>query len=62
MRELDVLLSRFFDDRFASLSGNEQLCFAQLLEQEDPSLFAWLNGREVHPDPNMQRLIEAIRA
>ena len=62
MRELDVLLGRFFDARFESLSEEEQLRFAQLLEHEDPSLFAWLNGREMHPDANMQQLIEAIRA
>ena len=61
MRELDVLLGRFLDSQFDELSIDEQRRFAVLLEEEDPSLFGWLNGRETHPDPVMQRLIDAVR-
>ena len=62
MRELDVLLTRFLDERFADMASAEQQRFAELLEADDPSLYAWLTGRELHQDLKMQDLIRQIKS
>jgi antitoxin CptB len=45
MRELDLVLTRFLDERYGALSAQEQESFATLLERQDPDLLDWLTGR-----------------
>ena len=62
MRELDVLLTRFIDQRFNSLSNEAQDDFERLLEQSDIDLYRWLTGRSLAPDASFAQMIDEIRA
>jgi antitoxin CptB len=42
MLELDVVIMPFFEERFDSLSEQEQKDFVSLLECDDPDLFNWV--------------------
>lgn len=44
MRELDVLMQRYFDERYFDAPSDEQQRFVALLEQEDPDIWRWLMG------------------
>ena len=46
MRELDVLLQRYLDQRYSHAPIEEQQAFEALLELPDPQLFAYVVGRE----------------
>lgn len=48
-KELDVVLQRFLDEAYPALSEAEQGAFAELLEQQDPELAAWILGGEAPP-------------
>lgn len=48
--ELDLLLTRFLDQRYMELTTDQQQAFQRLLERPDQSLFAWLQGQESSPD------------
>jgi antitoxin CptB len=61
MRELDVLLERYVDERFRLAPSGEQEAFRQLLETQDPLLFAYCFGPE-HPPAEFAALIERITA
>ena len=51
VRELDILLTRFLDDRFGALDAAGQESFAALLECQDPDVMDWLMGRRSdYPD------------
>ena len=61
MKELDVLLSRYVDERFCSASSQEQDAFWRLLETQDTVLHAYCLGSE-RPPPEFATLIERITA
>ena len=61
MKELDVLLERYVDERFAEASSPEQEAFRQLLETQDQVLYAYCLGQE-KPPPRLAALIERITA
>lgn len=61
MKELDVLLERFFGAEFDHLSVDEQGVFYQLLQYEDPELHAYMLGRMPASDPAQQDMIVRIR-
>jgi antitoxin CptB len=61
MGELDRLLQPFFDDAYDRLPAAQQRALASLLELDDPELFALLAGREPIEDPEIARLVDAIR-
>lgn len=46
MRELDRLLSAYLASGYAHSSSIEQQAFRELLELQDPQLFAYFIGRE----------------
>lgn len=48
--ELDLLLTRFLDERYAALDPVDQVMFHDLLKQPDPVLLRWFQGQEVPPD------------
>ena len=62
MKELDELLLRFLEQRYATLSVQQQQCFAELLELQDPQLIAYLTGRDTPVDPVCGDVIERITA
>lgn len=61
MRELDAVLRAFLDQSFGSLSGDDKLLFAAVLDLPDPELYAYLAGRSESDDPKLAALIERIR-
>ncbi len=44
MKELDVLLSRWFEECWPAAGPERRLAFEWLLEQPDPDLAEWLIG------------------
>src|ERR1700737_1247280 len=61
MKELDVLLARYVDERFGGASSLEQAAFGRLLETQDTVLYAYCLGSEP-PPPGLAALIERIVA
>jgi antitoxin CptB len=61
MRELDVLLERYLEERYPSAPAAEQQAFAALLEVPDPQLFAYVVQREVPVDPEWAHVIDRLR-
>ena len=61
MKELDVLLERYVDERFFAASKAEQEAFRLLLETQDTALYAYCLGSEP-PPPQLATLIERITA
>ena len=61
MKELDVLLERYVDERFGAASAPEQEAFRLLLETQDTVLYAYCLGSQPVP-PHLKTLIERITA
>jgi succinate dehydrogenase flavin-adding protein (antitoxin of CptAB toxin-antitoxin module) len=59
MKELDVLLTRYVDERFALASPAEQQAFEGLLEVQDPVIYAYCLGQSPVP-AHLQSLIRLI--
>ena len=51
MKELDLLLGRYVEQRFCSASNADQQAFRQLLEAQDTVLYAYFLGRQRPPEP-----------
>jgi antitoxin CptB len=62
MQELDVLLGGWLDAHWRSASAAQRAAFAELLEQQDPDLWAWCTGRSTAPRSDWQALIDDFRA
>ena len=61
MKELDVLLARYVDERFGGASSLEQAAFGRRLETQDTVLYAYCLGSE-RPPLEFAALIERIVA
>ncbi|HYF97663.1 MAG TPA: succinate dehydrogenase assembly factor 2 [Coxiellaceae bacterium] len=61
MLELDLMLLKFFNEKFVSLSAEEKQQFEALLEQPDPVLQEYLYGLAIPEDPALQKIIAKIR-
>jgi len=61
MKELDVLLTRYVDERFCSASNWERDSFKELLDTQDTLLYAYCLGSQP-PPPRFATLIERITA
>ena len=61
MKELDILLARYMDERFCTASAQEQEAFRDLLEIQDPVIYAYCLGQE-RPPEHLAVLIERITA
>ena len=60
MKELDRLLSAYLDLQFAAASPREQSGFQELLELQDPDLYAYCLGRERPACAELAALIDRI--
>jgi antitoxin CptB len=60
MRELDVLLRRYVDERYACASCEQQEAFRELLDAPDPLIHAYCLGLEAPPTPALASLIGLI--
>ena len=61
MKELDVLLGRFLERGYPQLDAAGRRAFAELLEYQDPRLYALLTGRESAADAEVDRVVRRIR-
>jgi len=61
MKELDILLSRYMDERFSAAPPQEQEAFRRLLESPDPQIYAYCLGSE-RPPEHLAALIGRITA
>jgi antitoxin CptB len=57
MRELDVLLQRYLEQRYACAPKQEQQAFEALLELPDPELFAYVVRRDQPSDPQSANVV-----
>ncbi len=60
MLELDVILTPYLQQTFASMNQEAIAHFKSFLEQDDPDLYAWLMGFET-PKAEFQELTQNIR-
>jgi antitoxin CptB len=49
MKELDVLLERYFRRHYETASPQEKAAYARLLEREDPDIWLWVVGQREVP-------------
>lgn len=61
IREMDLLLQRFIEQRYDGLSADEKATFATLLEQPDLDIMDWLMGR-IAPPAAFRPIIDLLRA
>jgi antitoxin CptB len=61
MRELDELLNRFLQRRYATLSAEHVEIFARLLDYPDSVLLECLLGRMVPADKDVAYIVQEIR-
>ena len=61
MRELDVLLTAFLEQRFPQADEPEKHAFRRLLALPDPDLLGYLLGGQTPTDPGIADVIERIR-
>jgi succinate dehydrogenase flavin-adding protein (antitoxin of CptAB toxin-antitoxin module) len=62
MKELDLVLMRYLRGRWQVADAGERALFEQILDLPDPLLAAYLLGREDAPDPDLQQLVQQLRA
>ncbi len=60
-RELDLLLQGFLERGYPALSPQDQDRFRDLLEENDPDIYAWVIGRAAPANPAYQGLVDAMR-
>ncbi len=60
MRELDVLLMGFMDQRYAGLGAEGQQAFESLLSLSDPEILDLLSGRLVAQDTALRDVVEQL--
>lgn len=59
MKELDLLLERYLEERLSTATVAHQRAFCELLEAQDPLIHAWCLGGLPAPLP-LRSLIEEI--
>lgn len=60
MRELDALLMRYLDQRYAVAGAAEQSAFRRLVSLPDPEILALLTGRLRSDDEMVNRVVGLI--
>jgi antitoxin CptB len=61
MKELDVLLADYLDSRYPGAGEAEQAAFRELLDMQDPELFAYVTGRDRPATEEQRRVVDALR-
>ncbi len=60
MKELDVLLERYMENRYDAAPESERAAFEHLLDMQDPELYLYLTGRIEAPEPRVRDIVERI--
>ena len=61
MRELDVLLVRYLDSRYAAAESEERLAFRKILQLSDPQLVEYLLRGETSGEPTVDKVLADLR-
>lgn len=61
MKELDIVLVRYLDQRYAEASTAEQALFERVLDCEDDVLWNAVLGRGTLEDPELAAFVESLR-
>jgi antitoxin CptB len=61
MKELDLLLLSYLDSRYVAAGPSEQSAFRELLDMQDPELFAFVTGRAQPATEEQRRVVDALR-
>jgi len=61
MRELDLVINRFFENGYDSLSEQEKLAFEDFLNIEDPVIFSWIMGRSTPENDSHAGIISKLQ-
>lgn len=61
MKELDVVMAQYLDDCYEVASEVEKESFKQLLDMQDPDLYALLLGQTICPNNDIQSLVVTLR-
>lgn len=59
-REMDLLLGRFADRHLDSCDETLLTAYAALLEENDPDIYDWVNGRGAPPPAPFAPALEAL--
>lgn len=62
MLELDLVLMPFLEQVYPNLAQADKERYWLLLEEQDQDLFAWFMRREDPAQPELQRIVDIIRA
>jgi antitoxin CptB len=62
MLELDLVLMPFLENVYPTLEQSDKERYWLLLEEQDQDLFAWFLRRENPANPELQRIVDIIRA
>ena len=62
MRELDLLLTRWLDQAYATADASQRAVFVKLLACEDDQLWRWFMGREIPDAKDLDELVGRILA
>ena len=49
MKELDVLLERYYHRHYEGASPEDKAAFDRLLDREDPEIWLWVVGQQAPP-------------
>ena len=60
IKEVEVLLIPFFEQRFDGLEALDQALFERLLEQHDVDLFEWFTYRSKPQDAELNRMVTMV--
>jgi succinate dehydrogenase flavin-adding protein (antitoxin of CptAB toxin-antitoxin module) len=60
MKELDLLLERWFERHFAAAGAARQQAFRLLLDEPDPQIAGWLIGGTRPDDRELRALVDEI--
>lgn len=61
MKELDLVLRRYLQERWPQADADERAAFERILELPDPELAACLMGRGKPADPRMAQVMATLR-
>ncbi len=62
MLELDLVLMPFLDNVYPTLEQADKERYWLLLEEQDQDLFSWFMRRNDPANPELQRIVDIIRA
>ena len=61
MLEVDLLLNRFLDEGYGTLTHAQKLVFTDLLAYPDQVLVEWLMGRQRPVDRKLAHVVDRVR-